>query len=738
MKQQKKIDEASEAPNVTTDQVLKTFKLFKPNSALTYLAQQADMKPAEYLAKNIFKILGYSLKNGAIKAADLIGGLKKLNVKSGEDNTGIDYDSIDIDEDTIQFNVLFGDKDSKTAIIEFLNKYKESQDNIEEEIKEKAKEIQDDAKQKGITFSDKEIQENGVNIAIGVNELKDTPKKKIDPKKVKNHIDNITKEAEQIKQAKAKIDKAFSEIKNSIKKNKNNQTKSNSEKVKNKKVSPILKSIKKDLQSVLSKPAKKYLKVSQYKVGSDNYNKNIVNQNIPLQKFKDAEKLIVIQVSSPRKEKLIEDDNFKVTSFKSNNTKRKDIKEFVNKAKSLIKSNFKEISNICVFRKTFNGKYNSDDTKKLDSIYIIGIIQKTKKESQIDYYIVSSLKTKNTNIFLEDEFNADEEIDLNQAETFVKNKLAGGINGFEERLDAIEGAIKISKFNDEYEKCIALTDKFKSCDDPETYKKLMGELKELKRSFKRDGLDMGGDYQINGTENPVETKLRSIWVDLKDKQIEKTTRFGAKLAKGSENANELKQTLEPTTPNNNDISQSSPESTNTTNVKKKGGWRNGPLGWAIVAAKATGTILNNSKELTNALSRQVIKNAEDKYVIAQMTVLIENGETSDSNFQDSKFSVRFDVNDMKWHATNLDDRKMAFDEQKIIDKVLNTESGKKFKAQCLKIWKSIFKTDNGNSPSIISFVIKNADRYKIKIDKSIQTKISKMADNFDKIESAFK
>ena len=92
------------------------------------------MKPAEYLAKNIFKILGYSLKNGAIKAADLIGGLKKLNVKSGEDNTGIDYDSIDIDEDTIQFNVLFGDKDSKTAIIEFLNKYKESQDNIEEEI----------------------------------------------------------------------------------------------------------------------------------------------------------------------------------------------------------------------------------------------------------------------------------------------------------------------------------------------------------------------------------------------------------------------------------------------------------------------------------------------------------------------------------------------------------------------------------------------------------------------------
>ena len=897
MKQQKKIDEASEAPNVTTDQVLKTFKLFKPNSALTYLAQQADMKPAEYLAKNIFKILGYSLKNGAIKAADLIGGLKKINVKSGEDNTGIDYDSIDIDEDTIQFNVLFGDKDSKTAIIEFLNKYKESQDNIEEEIKEKAKEIQDDAKQKGITFSDKEIQENGVNIAIGVNKLKETPKKKIDPKKVKTEISDAKKHQDELEKLKKQFDsnikkiftqpnKDLDKLVKAQKKNTGNQKsdaeikqlqkkaeefkknatkipastkkaakdpekiakafkklmgKSSSEKQKTSsktksKSQVSVSKIKENLKSILSPIGKKHLKVSEFEVGSDSYKKEIVNQGIPTSKFNKGEKLIFVSVSSPRREKIIEDDGFNVTAFKSSNTRRQDLKDFVSKTKSLIKDTVKNVYNIYVFRKTFKGKLKAEDVKKLDTTYVIGVIQQTTTESQIveavDAYFdkdgmlnaLVALAKDNANnhdeamkgakhirdlLFIEAQrrgeegltdltqikdpelaqyvklfdsanslsFNHNSEELLSNSQNFLKELKSagwdkgtpGGIpvtlkgahkkvikffgddknTGFTDTIDTdpnepitkiiqdgsdsgsigdavqkfkiAEDALRQSKFGDEYDRLGKLLENSVKCNDPKTLAKLQEEFDAIEDSMKQDGLD---PFKIgNGDMDPQKNILISKWFEAKKRLDNLDTKYYSGLGDGAEAGK--------------DIEKASPPDQEG-QVKKKGGWRNGPLGWAIVAAKTTGTILNNSKALTNALSRQVIKNAEDKYVIAQMTVLIENGEKSDSNFQDSRFSVRFDVNDMKWHATNLDDRKMAFDEKKIIDKVLNTESGKKFKAQCLKIWSSIFKSEQNNSPSIISFVIANADKYKIKLDKSVLTKIMKMADNFDKIESAFK
>lgn len=74
-----------------------------------------------------------------------------------------------------------------------------------------------------------------------------------------------------------------------------------------------------------------------------------------------------------------------------------------------------------------------------------------------------------------------------------------------------------------------------------------------------------------------------------------------------------------------------------------------------------------------------------------MNFLLTNGEGNESKFEDSKFSVRFSLDDFKWHATCLDDRKMKFDQEALINKALDSEEGKKFKAACMKVWNGIFK-----------------------------------------------
>lgn len=86
-----------------------------------------------------------------------------------------------------------------------------------------------------------------------------------------------------------------------------------------------------------------------------------------------------------------------------------------------------------------------------------------------------------------------------------------------------------------------------------------------------------------------------------------------------------------------------------------------PLGWARLAAKTTGYVLNNGKDLVNWMGEKKIKNAEDKNVIAEIRTQIENA--GDNQYADSEFSVRFTTDDFKWHATCIDDRKMSFNEQ---------------------------------------------------------------------------
>lgn len=51
---------------------------------------------------------------------------------------------------------------------------------------------------------------------------------------------------------------------------------------------------------------------------------------------------------------------------------------------------------------------------------------------------------------------------------------------------------------------------------------------------------------------------------------------------------------------------------------------------------------------------------------AEAKFLISN-ENGDKDYSDSQFSIRYSLSDNKWHATNIDDRKMKIDEEKLIE-----------------------------------------------------------------------
>ena len=182
--------------------------------------------------------------------------------------------------------------------------------------------------------------------------------------------------------------------------------------------------------------------------------------------------------------------------------------------------------------------------------------------------------------------------------------------------------------------------------------------------------------------------------------------------------------------------------------KAAGGWKKAlgldkaftALGVARLAAKTTGVILNNGKTVVDVLGAQAMKFKEDKNIIAKMNCLLTNGEGSKSKFEDTKFSVRFDIGDFKWHATCLDNRKMKFPEDKLINAVFNTDEGKKFKKACIAKWRAIFRPKD-EKRAFIPYMLANADKVGLKIDgidKDLLDVIRKMNKNFGKIETAFK
>lgn len=161
----------------------------------------------------------------------------------------------------------------------------------------------------------------------------------------------------------------------------------------------------------------------------------------------------------------------------------------------------------------------------------------------------------------------------------------------------------------------------------------------------------------------------------------------------------------------------------------------------IAVAKIAKFVLNHGKTFTDVLGAQVVKFKEDKNIIAEVTCILNNEEGSDSNYSDTKFSVRFDVNDLKWHATNLDNRKMKItNEEALIKKIMEVQEVKDFKKQCLDAWSKIFDVKT-KQDAIIPYFLRNYEKLGMKInDKNMKKYIEslvKVADNFETIKKQF-
>ena len=157
-----------------------------------------------------------------------------------------------------------------------------------------------------------------------------------------------------------------------------------------------------------------------------------------------------------------------------------------------------------------------------------------------------------------------------------------------------------------------------------------------------------------------------------------------------------------------------------------------PLGWARIAAKTVGYVLNNGEDLVNWMGEKKIKSAEDKDVVAEIWTQIEN---AGGEYADSEFSVRFTTDDLKWHATCLDDRKMQFDEQKLVGKVLATDTAKKFVDYCVKKWRGLASPKDY---AVLPFILKNAGRLGLDGDDAFFGKVKEVIGGIDELEPKFR
>lgn len=165
------------------------------------------------------------------------------------------------------------------------------------------------------------------------------------------------------------------------------------------------------------------------------------------------------------------------------------------------------------------------------------------------------------------------------------------------------------------------------------------------------------------------------------------------------------------------------------------------FGQAKAVAKIGKFILNDGKGAVDAIGGQWMKFKEDQNVVAEMKFILMNGDDSKSNRSDTKFSVRFDTSDLKWHLTNLDDRKAKIEKEDVLkDKILNAHECKEFRKECIDAWTKILQPKDAAN-KFIPYFIKNYDKLGMKIsDKHIKKyfdTLKTLADNFDEVKKQF-
>lgn len=779
----------------------KALKTMRPGQVMDFVAKQLGLDVPKFLMNNAGHIAGLAAKNGWAKANGIKDAFKELGSKNKEDNSGIDWENVDVDEDTFQFKCLF-DGDSGNKFKEFMKQYESEMKDLKVEIEEADKKLHDDVKKAGVDIDDDELDANGIAVASVIDNKenkklkgKELTKKVDDAIEKDKNVEKLIKKTEDSKKAleKVKIDAKYDKMSDD------------------------------ELEKKM-----KELEEEMKKRKSKNNEKNNSKKKV---KESEVNESVLVEETIPGMEDVEVDGN-KIRGFgqhlidraiKATGSDKKDIYKLFARSGSVASRNAAK-SKVATYISQFIVASKKDPDEAAKFLLKWG---RTAEQKDALAEIACKLNPEAKSAFKAAGISVDGAIGkaVEKAANVVDNTedIVKNIDSEEAAQDAVKKLVKAGKSAEEAQE--EVMSKIKGAD---WYKDLDGDAKDEltdKLGLEADGVSTGLEADIDAagipdgpSDNfgkvptgfavmPDGSKVPSFSYSSMSKQISdlddifddgkvtpeeltKLNGMASKLDSYVEWAAENKDSNDPNvqmkiatikrlTSKYNDLVDNNasnldsstdyfngeqgaarlslPKDANgkaiaataksDTMAQAKEGWKEKlgigkaftALGWARLAAKTTGIILNHGKDLINVIDAQAMKNREDKSVIAEIRCIMTNGEDSDSKFSDSKFSVRFSIDDFKWHATNLDDRKMKLPEDVVVKKILNSDLGKKFKAACLKKWKNIIQPED-KTKNVIPYILKNYEKLGLKVSgdaKKMLDTVNKVLTNFEKIEKQF-
>ena len=779
----------------------KALKTMRPGQVMDFVAKQLGLDVPKFLMNNAGHIAGLAAKNGWAKANGIKDAFKELGSKNKEDNSGIDWENVDVDEDTFQFKCLF-DGDSGNKFKEFMKQYESEMKDLKVEIEEADKQLHDDVKKAGVKIDDEKLDQNGIVVASVID---DKENKKLKGKELTKKVDDAIEKDKN-------VEKLIKKTKDSKKALKKVKVDSKYDKMSDDELEKKMK----ELEEEMKKRKEKGKQKKKEKVKESEVNESLLNEKLS----KDPTDHLAVSFLNCVK-KL----------SKSNSTARRAAtKQWELWVRGYMKDTGIKMSYADV-RKVISGKMTTGDNALDAMCSMFSDLEDSEPEDVIndlngllsDKDLMNGYGDKfKKAIAYAGKFKGNDIFEISNAVDSSKDILKN-IDSEEAAQDAVKKLVKAGKSAEEAQE--EVMSKIKGAD---WYKDLDGDAKDEltdKLGSEADRVSTGLEADVDAagisdgpSDNfgkvptgfavmPDGSKVPSFSYSTMSKQISdlddifddgkvtpeelaKLNGMATKLDSYVEWAAENKDSNDPNvqmkiatikrlTSKYNDLVDNNasnldsstdyfngeqgaarlslPKDVNgkaiadtaksDTMAQAKEGWKEKlgigkaftALGWARLAAKTTGIILNHGKDLINVIDAQAMKNREDKSVIAEIRCIMTNGEGSDSKFSDSKFSVRFSIDDFKWHATNLDDRKMKLPEDVVVKKILNSELGKKFKAACLKKWKNIIQPED-KTKNVIPYILKNYEKLGLKVSgdaKKMLDTVNKVLTNFGKIEKQF-
>ena len=779
----------------------KALKTMRPGQVMDFVAKQLGLDVPKFLMNNAGHIAGLAAKNGWAKANGIKDAFKELGSKNKEDNSGIDWENVDVDEDTFQFKCLF-DGDSGNKFKEFMKQYESEMKDLKVEIEEADKQLHDDVKKAGVDIDDEKLDQNGIVVASVID---DKENKKLKGKELTKKVDDAIEKDKN-------VEKLIKKTKDSKKALKKVKVDSKYDKMSDDELEKKMK----ELEEEMKKRKEKGKQKKKEKVKESEVNESLLNEKLS----KDPTDHLAVSFLNCVK-KL----------SKSNSTARRAAtKQWELWVRGYMKDTGIKMSYADV-RKVISGKMTTGDNALDAMCSMFSDLEDSQPEDVIndlngllsDKDLMNGYGDKfKKAIAYAGKFKGNDIFEISNAVDSSKD-IIKNIDSEEAAQDAVKKLVKAGKSAEEAQE--EVMSKIKGAD---WYKDLDGDAKDEltdKLGLEADRVSTGleADADAAGIPDgpsdnfgkvptgfavmPDGSKVPSFSYSSMSKQISdlddifddgkvtpeelaKLNGMATKLDSYVEWAAENKDSNDPNvqmkiatikrlTSKYNDLVDNNasnldsstdyfngeqgaarlslPKDANgkaiaataksDTMAQAKEGWKEKlgigkaftALGWARLAAKTTGIILNHGKDLINVIDAQAMKNREDKSVIAEIRCIMTNGEESDSKFSDSKFSVRFSIDDFKWHATNLDDRKMKLPEDVIVKKILNSDLGKKFKAACLKKWKNIIQPED-KIKNVIPYILKNYEKLGLKVSgdaKKMLDTVNKVLTNFEKIEKQF-